>query len=224
MSKPVTWSYSSLKLFLQCRHKYYRLRVAKDIVEPEAEHLRYGNEVHKAAELYIGEGKPLAPQHEFMLPMLDRLMQMRGTKHCEIKLGLTANLEPCEFFAKDVWFRGIIDLLILDGSRARIVDYKTGKSAKYADKDQLELMSLAVFKHFPHVKKVKAGLLFVVANDFVKEDYEQDRAPIYWQKWLRDTAQLEAAVRAQVWNKTPNFTCKGWCPVKDCEHWEPPRR
>ena len=156
--------------------------------------------------------------------MLDRLMQMRGTKHCEIKLGLTANLEPCEFFAKDVWFRGIIDLLILDGSRARIIDYKTGKSAKYADKDQLELMSLAVFKHYPHVKKVKAGLLFVVANDFVKEDYEQDRAPIYWQKWLRDTAQLEAAVRAQVWNKTPNFTCKGWCPVKDCEHWEPPRR
>lgn len=223
MTKPVTWSYSSLKLFLQCQHKYFRLKVQKDIVEPEAEHLRYGNEAHKAAELYIGEGEPLEPRFAFMQPMLDKLNGMRGDKHCELKLGLTANLEACEFFAKDVWFRGIIDLLILDGDTARIVDYKTGKSAKYADTDQLELMSLAVFKHFPHVQKVKAGLLFVVCNEFVKEDYAQNNASVHWQKWLRDASRLEASVKNQVWNKTPNFTCRGWCPVQDCEHWQPRR-
>ena len=44
------WSYSSLDLFKQCPHKFYRIRVKKDVVEPPAAHLTYGLEVHKAAE------------------------------------------------------------------------------------------------------------------------------------------------------------------------------
>lgn len=223
MTKPVTWSYSSLKLFLLCPHKYYRTRIKKDIVEPESEPMRYGNLAHKAAELYIGEDKPLDAKFEFMAPMLDRLNAMVGEKHCEIKLGLTANLEPTGFFADDVWFRGIIDLLILDGDNARIIDYKTGKSARYADVDQLELMALAIFKHYPQVQRIKAGLLFVVSREFVREEYEQGEAPQRWQKWLRNANRLETATEKQVWNKLPNFTCRGWCPVKDCEHWQPPR-
>lgn len=224
MDKPVTWSYSAIKLFLQCPHRFYRVKVLKDIVEPEADHLIYGNAAHKAAENYIGNGTALPPQFEFMKPVLDRLNKFPGEKRCEFKMGLTADLEPCDFFAKDVWFRGIIDLLILDGDRARVVDYKTGKSAKYADKDQLELMALAVFKHFPHVKHVAGALVFVVSDEFVKDQYAHDKAPIYWQKWLRDTSRLEASVKNRVWNKTPNFTCRGWCPVRDCEHWEPKRQ
>ena len=46
-----TWSYSSLSLFKQCPRKYHRLRVVKDVKEDDAEHLIYGNAVHKAAEL-----------------------------------------------------------------------------------------------------------------------------------------------------------------------------
>ena len=58
-------------------------------------------------------------------------------------------------YADNVWWRGIADLVILDADNhiAWVVDYKTGKSARYADKGQLELMALATFKHFPVVKK-----------------------------------------------------------------------
>jgi len=47
------WSYSSISLFQQCPRKYYHLRVAKDIIEPESEAMLYGTLVHKAAEDYI---------------------------------------------------------------------------------------------------------------------------------------------------------------------------
>jgi hypothetical protein len=58
---------------------------------------------------------------------LDALNAKRGKKLCEYKMGLTENLEPCDFFAKDVWFRGAADLIILDeeAETAWVIDYKT---------------------------------------------------------------------------------------------------
>ena len=98
----------------------------------------------------------LALQRKALTSLRDR----KGDKLCEIKLGITENLEACDFYAKDVWFRGIADLVILDDDLAWVVDYKTGKSAKYADKGQLELMALGVFAKYPQIKTVRAGLLF----------------------------------------------------------------
>jgi hypothetical protein len=214
----VTWSYSSLDLFKLCPHKYYRLRIKKDVSDPPQEHLRFGLDVHKAAEEFIKNNAPLPPQYEAMLEPLKALRRMDGEKLCEKKLGLTADLRPCSFSAKDVWWRGIADLIVLRDSSAYVVDYKTSKSSKYADTKQLEILSLAIFKHFPNVRKVKAGLLFVVANDFVTTEYAQDKAGTYWTKWIEDVTRLEKAVELDVWNPRPNFTCSQWCPVKDCTH------
>ena len=218
MSASYTWSYSSLDLFNQCPHKYYRLKVKKDIKEPISDHLVYGLDVHKAAENFIGKGTPIPEKYKFIEPALLKLKAYEGEKLCEYRMGLTKNLEPCKFFDKGVWWRGVADLIILNGDSAKIVDYKTGKSSKHADTKQLEILSLAVFKHFPQVKRVKGGLLFVVANDFVKGDFDAGQTDVYWQRWLTNTAQLEKAFEVNVWNPRPNFTCKNWCPVKDCTH------
>jgi hypothetical protein len=180
--------------------------------------MRYGTEVHKAAEEYIKEGTPIPPQFAFMQGPLDVLKSKPGEKLCEYKMGLTRNLEPCGFFDKEVWFRGIADLIVLDADRAWVVDYKTGKSSKFADTKQLELMALAIFKHFPQIKKVKTGLLFVIAKDFVKADFTQYDESTMWMPWLVHTNQLEKAYKNDVWNPRPNFSCKAWCPVKDCTH------
>lgn len=213
-----TWSYSSLDLFKQCPHKYYRLKVAKDIVEPESEAMRYGKEVHLAAEEFIRDGKPVPEKFAFMRELLEPVRKLNGKHLCEYRLGLTRDLEPCEFFGQDVWWRGIPDFLAIDGEDARLLDYKTGKSAKYADTKQLDLLALAIFKHFPEVKRIKAGLLFVVAGDFVKSKYEREEHEKTWVNWITDTNRLEKAFELDVWNPKPNFSCKGWCPVKDCIH------
>ena len=211
-----TWSYSSLALYKQCPKKYFHLRVAKDFKEPETEALSYGTKVHEAAEFYIRDGKPIPPEFSYMQGLLDRLNNLPGEKLCEYKMGLSRDLSPVGFFDKDVWWRGIADLVVLDNDRAFLVDYKTGKSARYADTKQLEILSLALFKHFPQLKKVKAGLLFVVAQDFVKVDYGNQ--PQAWVRWLEDTGQMEASYEADVWNAKPNFTCRNYCAVTTCPH------
>jgi hypothetical protein len=192
--------------------------VVKDIVEPPAEHLNYGLEVHKAAEDYLGKGVPIPEKYIFIKEHLDKLNLIKGDKLCEYKMGLTSNLEPCGFFDKEVWWRGVADLIIINDDKAYVIDYKTGKSAKYADTKQLELLSCALFKHFPNVKKVKGGLLFVVSNDLIKDNYDVDNEGVYWTKWLEDTQRLEAAIQNDVWNKKPNFSCRSWCSITDCEH------
>ena len=212
------WSYSSMKLFEQCPRKYFHLRVLKDIVEPESEAMLYGTRFHEAAELYIRDGTPIPEYFKFAKGALDSLRNIEGEKLCEYEMGLTKDMQPCGFRDKDVWFRGIADLLVINGDKARIVDYKTSKSSRYADKKQLELLSLLTFKHFPQVKSIKAGLLFLVIKDLVGAEFTADQQTEAWGKWIPETNQLESAMITDVWNPRPNFTCRGWCAVTDCEH------
>ena len=213
------WSFSSIKTFDQCPKKFYHLKVAKDFQEDQnAEHLIYGTRFHEAAEFYIRDDKPLPHEFHYAKASLDRLKAFPGEKLCEYEMGLTENLEPCGFKDPNVWWRGIADLIILRGDMAFVLDYKTGKSAKYADKGQLELMALAVFKHFPQIKRVKAGLLFVVANAFPKAEYTRAQEPEMWQKWLTDYAKMEMAYSTNVWNPRTSGLCKKHCVVLVCPH------
>lgn len=217
MSK-FAWSYSSLDLFKQCPHKYFRLKVKKDVKEPYSQHLVYGNELHKAAENFVRDNTPLPEKFAFAKEALEVLRGREGQHLCEHRMGLTRDLEPCGFSDAAVWWRGIADLLTLQGDRAYIVDYKTGASSKYADTKQLEILALAVFKHFPYVQRIKAGLLFVNANDFVPTSFEADQQTVRWEQWIEDASRLEQSIKLDVWNPRPNFTCKAWCPVLDCTH------
>lgn len=220
MTKIPAWSFSSMKTFDQCPKKFYHLKVVKDYQEEQnAEHLLYGKRFHEAAELYIRDGTALPAEFHFAKSALDTLNQFPGRKLCEYEMGLTENLEPCGFKDPNVWWRGIADLIVLepDGT-ARVLDYKTGKSAKYADKGQLELMALAIFKHFPEVKRVKAGLLFVIAKAFPKVNFHRDDEPKLWEKWLGEYAKMKSAYKYDVWNPRPSGLCRKHCVVLECPH------
>lgn len=220
MSKAKAWSYSSIKKFDTCPKQYYHLKVVKEYSEPPTSATIYGKEFHEAAEFYVRDGTPLPPQFNFAKPVLDKLMTIEGEKLCEYEMGLTENLEPCAFDAPNVWWRGVADLVIINHETgvARVVDYKTGSSAKYADKGQLELMALATFKHFPLVKTVKAALLFVISKDFVKDEYPSGKQAELWQKWLAAYTRLKYSLDHDVWNPRPSGLCKKHCVVLSCPH------
>ena len=212
------WSFSKIKSFEQCPKQFYHEKVLKEYPFKETDATRYGTEFHTSAEDYIGKGTPLPIRFSFAQDMLDALNAKQGDKLCELKMGMTENLEPCGFFDADVWFRGIADLIILDGDLAWVIDYKTGKNSKYADKGQLELMALTVFAHYPQVKKIRAGLLFVVSNDLIKDSYADFDKTKLWEKWLGKYARMHAAAKADTWNPNPSGLCKRYCPVTVCVH------
>lgn len=217
MKKP-QWSFSSIKLFEQCPRKYYHLKVKKDYVDPPTSATVYGERFHEAAEFYVSGKEDLPKEFEFARAALDKLKEMPGEKHCEYEMGLTEDLEPCSIKDPNVWWRGIADLAIVDGVDARVIDYKAGKSAKYADKDQLELMALAVFKHFPKVKRVRAALFFVIAKAFIKGEYLREQSPALWAKWMQRYNRVVLARDTNVWNPKTSGLCKAHCVVLSCPH------
>jgi len=216
--KARAWSFSRIKAFEQCPKQFYHERVLKEFPQKETDAMRYGTAFHEAAELYIRDDTPLPAKFGYAKDALDRLNRMTGDKLCEYELGLGANLEACEYKSREVWFRGIADLLIINGDKAKVLDYKTGKSAKYADTGQLELMAMAVFKHFPEVHTVQGGLLFVVPKKFITSVYVRADAPKLWEKWLTKYNRLEKAHSVNVWNANPSGLCKAHCPVTTCPH------
>ena len=212
------WSFSKIKAFEQCPKQFYHEKILKEYPVEETEAMLYGTMFHTAAEEYIRGCTPMPVRFHYAVGALDSLQAKQGKKLCEYKLGLTKDLEPCGFSDPDVWFRGIADLIILDGDMAWVIDYKTGKSARYADKGQLELMALATFKHFPEVQKIRAGLLFVVSRDLIKDTYTKDSEDALWHKWLTNYEKMEAAVENNVWNPRPSGLCKRHCAVTECVH------
>jgi hypothetical protein len=220
------WSYSSIKTFDQCPKKYFHLKVVKDVKDEGNEASIYGNDAHEAAEHYIKHGTPIPDKFKIMRPVVETLAKFPGEKHTEMKLGVKHGLtgfEPCGFFDKEVWYRGIVDLLIVDGDTAHMIDYKTGKNAKYADMKQLDLMAGAVFTHFREINKIKSGLAYVVSNEFPKKVHVRDKLADYMSVFDRQLDSLEDAMQAGVFNPKSGPLC-GWCPVTTCEHHRPRRK
>jgi len=213
----VTWSHSSLKDYEGCARRYHEVKILKKYPFQETEATRYGTQLHLAAEEHIRDDKPLPPQFAFIQPTLDALKKKPGRKLAEQKMALDEQLYPVGWFDKKVWVRGIADLLILDDDNltAWVVDYKTGNN-KYPDREQLVLMSLMVFRHYPHIREVKSALLFVVKEDMVKHSMSVDEAEAEWWKYRERVGRIAASMEADVWNPTRTPLC-GWCPVKSCE-------
>jgi len=211
-----TWSFSSLKDYINCPRQYREVKILKKFTKGPTQQMTYGTEVHKACEDYVGEGKPLAKNYERFKPVLDSLMEIPGTRYPEYEMALTKDKQPCDFNDEGRWVRGIVDLLIVDGDTAFIVDYKTG-SNKYPDVKQLKLMALMTFAHFPEVQHIRAGLLFIMHNSFINESYAKSNTDKLWGSFHGDLERLKLSYETNAWMPNPTPLC-GWCPVTTCDH------
>jgi CRISPR/Cas system-associated exonuclease Cas4 (RecB family) len=200
-----TWSYSSLKEYENCPRKYHQMRVLQNYkIEPTPQMI-YGTEVHKALEDYVREGKELAKNYQRFKKVVDTLINIPGTKYPEYQMALNKKFQPCDFDDEKRWVRGIVDLLIVNGNEAFIVDYKTG-SNKYPDPKQLRLMALMTFAHFPEITIIRAGLLFILKNSFVQETYTRETIHQSWKKFEQSLDRLTLSYRDDMWTPNPYTT------------------
>ena len=216
-----TWSFSSLKEYINCPKKYQEVRILKNYKFIDTPQTIYGKEVHEALELYVRDGKPLAKNYMRFKKMVDALIAIPGVKYPEYKMALTKKMEQCDFDDENRWVRGIADLVIVDGDQAYIIDYKTG-SNKYPDPKQLRLMALMAFVCFPKVNKIKAGLLFCMKNSFVQESYTREDIHKSWKSFQTPLDRLTNSYTFNTWTPNPTPLC-GWCPVETCSHHRPRR-
>jgi predicted RecB family nuclease len=210
-----------MKDFDGCPRRYYQVKILNAYPFQETTATMYGKEVHSACEHYIKSGTSLGGHGRFK-PVLDKLISYKGDKYTELEMGMGIDASVHEFTDEFDGFRGIADLIIVDGDKARVVDYKTGK-ANYPDPKQLELMALMVFVKFPDVMHVKAALLFLLHDVMVKREYDRKDFNYLLQYWLNKRDNILSCAKEGVWNPSPSGLCS-WCPHEVCEHWKPKRR
>ncbi len=213
----ITWSHSGLKDFETCARKYHEVKVLGKYPREETEQTRYGTQLHEQAELFIKNGRPLDAAFKFLQPVVDKLAAMPGRKFPELEMALRHDLTACDFKEDDYWVRGIADLVIVDDENltARVFDYKSG-SDKYPDTDQLTLMSLMIFKHFPHIREVTSGLLFVLKNTVVKHRVSREQEDALWFRYRERIIRIAMAHATGVWNPTQSGLCRKYCVVTSC--------
>ena len=212
-------SYSAIKDFQGCRRRYHEVRILKLYKQSGTEATLYGTAVHKAFEDFVQHGVELPAKFEQFRSYVEPLAGLGGTVLCEHKMGVRRDFSPCGFFDEGVWFRGIPDFLHLNEAQtvARVVDYKTGKSARFADQKQLALMAAMVMQHYPTVRKVKGMLMFVVAGALVPCEFTREQLADILSEWGGYANEIEELADIGVWNPTPSALCR-FCPVTLCEY------
>lgn len=224
---PLPWSPSGLDDFVNCPKAYCEKKVKKTIKEERTEQQIWGEWVHEQFENYVSfdnfELDKILHEH---LPFLDKLKSRPGHFFCEIKAGLDRKGQPCswEISKKEIWFRGKIDYLnVQEAIRAAIiVDYKTGRPH---DKfRQLMIYAIHTFLLFDFVDKISCQFYWTKTQAVTKKVYTREEVPLMWATLLPDLKQYKEAFQTDIWQARKSGLCKGWCPVKDCENWEPKRK
>lgn len=205
------WSYSSLSAFEQCPRRYNLTRIAKVIKEPQTEATLHGNAVHKALELSVRDALPLPEKYKDYSKLVDVVRHAPGVKHTEHKFALTRNLTPTEYWGKDVWVRGVLDLRILVERRLTIIDWKTGKPKP--DADQLELFAGVGFALHPNVDTIRTAYAWLAHNKLDRQIFRRGDEKTIWLKFIPRVQAMDEAIDRKDYPPKPSGLCRQWCPV-----------
>lgn len=219
--KAAAWSYTGLDQFINCPRQFEAVRVLKSIKETKGEQQLWGEYVHAQFEHRQRDGTPLAPELIQFEPYMLYLENLPGVHLCEQKVALDKQLRPCDFFAKNVWNRGVLDFMSIMGDTALIVDYKTGK-VKPTMK-QLALFALFIFHSYPDVIKCVTKYFWTQTQRETTELFMREDIPKLWAKFVPDLKQYSEAFETNVWQPRQSGLCHGWCPVSECEFWKQKR-
>lgn len=218
--KPPAWSFSSLNAFETCPKQYYHYKVAKDTPEPPGEAAMWGTRFHTAAENYIKTGE-LEPEFMQYKDYFDSVISRGRDAGCtmlpEQKMALNRDMQPCDWFASDVWVRGIIDVLILtDRGTAFAEDWKTGK--KKPGSEQLKLFALLVFAHYPEVELCVTTYRWVQDKTGTTDVFHRNQAAEMWQTFLPKLKVFAHAFKTENFPPKPSGLCKRYCAVTSCDY------
>ena len=205
------WSFSSLSAFEQCPLRYKLTRVTKLIKEPPTEATTWGNRVHKALEERVRDGTPLPATIAGYEPLAAKLANSRGEVLVEQKVSVNAKLQPTEYFAKDVWCRGVLDVAVIGDRSALILDWKTGK--RKDDLDQLKLFAGMAFAYYPALEKVDTGFVWLKDNKVDRQAFTRKQVGDIWATFLPRVKRLNLAFENDRWPANPSGLCRNYCPV-----------
>lgn len=210
-------SYSSIKLFENCPLRYYRQRIKKEVIDEGGEASKHGERIHTFLENRLkGSGLPAeVEQYEPLCKSVEKLAT-QGELHIEKELVLTENLTPTGWWDADAWLRSKLDVLVIIGNDAVVMDWKTGK--RNADQFQMQMFAAQVFKHYPDVVRVKTSLVWLKTMEMDTNSYNRVNVNPIWAEVMKRIQRIHDAYDHANWPAKPSGLCR-FCPCRhDCDY------
>jgi hypothetical protein len=225
--KPRAWSHTQLSNFENCPRQYSETQIYNKDKYPfvDTSEMIWGRRVHKDFENFLLYGAMLpadvAMHGEFLADFKAQPGQLAG----EEKIALDITGKPCGYFAKNpaVWFRGQVDARKRNDAAgfSHLLDHKTGKVKN--DFAQLKAFALWEFISQPQIHTVKVEYYWTQTRATSGETYFREQLPQLWDFYLPKLRRWADAHLTETFPPKKSGLCRGWCPVKDCEFWEPKR-
>ena len=225
MAKPKPWSHSALECHANCAKQYHHKYVLKDLPpEEKSAEQDWGIFVHKQFEYYLTRpGFELPVDLKIHQPFLDKLCAEGEADGCKLlaerKVALSINpFAACEYFAPNVWWRGVIDAQAINTreARVRIADFKTGK--KKDDWCQLAENAIWTFVQYPDVQLVNAQYYWVTDQTVTKKVWGRSEIDSLVEMFAPKLSAYVQSFRSETFTPRQSGLC-GWCPVKSCVFW-----
>jgi hypothetical protein len=212
------WSYSRLTAYETCPRQYEHKYILKTTKDDTNEAAIWGVMVHEAFELALTHGTPLPESLQTHQPYIDYIAGIPSeTRLIEHELCLSESMDPCAWDAENAWVRGILDVLIMKGDKALVIDHKTG--AKKYNLRQLKLFALLVFWTYPHINKCRTIYAWVKTGATTIEDFNRDQVATLWGAFSDSINLYRKAHETNRYIPRPSGLCRGWCPVSSCVFW-----
>lgn len=203
--KAPPWSYSGLTSFETCARRHWHIKVAKDVVEDKHQATLWGTEVHSILEARAGEKTALPPELASYEPLVSMLESVPGELVVEKQLAVTSDFRPTYWESDDAWCRGIIDIGVVSGTTAVLLDWKTGK--RKPDSDQLKLFAAMTFAHYPTVQECRTAFVWLKEGKVDKDVFRREDAPSIWAEFMPRVARFERAYSSSKFAPKPSGLC-----------------
>ena len=182
--------------------------------------MRFGNQVHKSLEEYVKSGTAMPEPHAMYRPIGEKFRVMPGVKVVEQELCVTSKWEPTSYSYRnaDGWCRGKGDIIILQGERMFIGDYKTGKVKD--DPSQMALMTILGFAHYPEVKESVTSFIWLKPQpaQYTMQRYHRNQLGELQEGFERRVEQMSMAHASGNFPPRPSGLCRAHCPVTQCAY------
>lgn len=240
-AKAWNWSYSKLKNSETCPRRHYEMDIAKTFVEKKEPGgpLDWGDKVHDAMKrallgeppiapdgsgIVVGAPGALPPEMSDYTPWVNRVKAGPGKLLVEQKYAITKEFKATQYFAGNVWYRGIGDVVRVWDDCGLILDWKTGRPKE--DGTQLKLMAQCLFSFYPLLKVVRSEFIWLQEDPAATnkdnrhtELVTRSSLALDWVGILDRVAVLEDMHKAQSFPPKPGALCKKYCAVQSCPFW-----
>lgn len=168
------WSFSRWKDHRECpRRAHWKHMLKKSVLvegawyapdkAPKSPAMQRGGDIHKEGEDYLKGKLRTVPKSFKAFAAEMRALRAAGAAS-EAKWGLTAAWKPVDFFDwARCWLRVVLDARVWSEplSKARVIDFKTGKFYPDDNEDQMELYAVAAFAHFKEADEADVELWYL---------------------------------------------------------------